>query len=80
MSGRRYETWGVKAITMFPAGYFPQVAINDKRFFPLYAKCIELDIPICVTTGICGPRVPSACQATELIDEGVLTGLEGHDD
>ena len=47
----------------------PQVPINDKRFFPLYAKCIELDIPICGTTGICGPRVPSACQDTMLIDE-----------
>ena len=43
--------------------------INDKKFFPIYAKCIELDIPICVSTGICGPRVPSACQDTMLIDE-----------
>jgi uncharacterized protein len=37
--------------------------------YPLYAKCIELDIPICVTAGICGPRVPSACQDVALIDE-----------
>ena len=63
------ETLGIKAAIAFPAGYLPQVPINDKRFFPLYAKCIELDIPICVTTGICGPRVPSACQDTMLIDE-----------
>ena len=66
---KAHETLGVKAAVAFPAGYLPQVAINDKRFFPLYAKCVELDIPICVTTGIAGPRVPSACQATELIDE-----------
>jgi len=66
---KAYETLGVKAAMAFPAGYLPQVPINDKRFYPLYAKCIELDIPICVTTGICGPRVPSACQHTELIDE-----------
>ena len=66
---KAYETLGIKSAIAFPAGYLPQVPINDKKFFPLYAKCIELDIPICVTTGICGPRVPSACQRTELIDE-----------
>ena len=27
----------------------PQVPINDKKFYPFYAKCVELDIPICVT-------------------------------
>jgi predicted TIM-barrel fold metal-dependent hydrolase len=66
---KAYETLGIKSAIAFPAGYLPQVPINDKKFFPLYAKCIELDIPICVTTGICGPRVPSACQDTMLIDE-----------
>jgi predicted TIM-barrel fold metal-dependent hydrolase len=66
---KAYETIGIKAAMAFPAGYLPQVPINDKRFYPLYAKCIELDIPICVCTGICGPRVPSACQETMLIDE-----------
>ncbi len=66
---KAYETFGIKAATAFPAGYLPQVPINDKRFYPFYAKCIELDIPICVCTGVCGPRVPSACQETMLIDE-----------
>ena len=66
---KAYETLGIKSAMAFPAGYLPQVPINDKRFYPLYAKCIELDIPICVCTGICGPRVPSACQETMLIDE-----------
>ena len=66
---KAYETIGIKAAIAFPAGCLPQVPINDKKFFPLYAKCIELDIPICVCTGICGPRVPSACQDTMLIDE-----------
>ena len=52
-----------------PPGMNPQVPINDKRFYPLYAKCIELDIPICITTGVPGPRVPMLCQKTELLDE-----------
>lgn len=66
---RAVEQLGVKAATAFPAGLTPQVPINDKRFFPIYAKCVELDIPICVCTGVPGPRVPMACQKTELIDE-----------
>ncbi len=66
---RAHDELGVKAASAFPAGLHPQVPINDKKFFPLYAKCIELDLPICVTTGVPGPRVPMACQKTELIDE-----------
>jgi predicted TIM-barrel fold metal-dependent hydrolase len=66
---RAYEEVGIKAATAFPAGLNPQVAINDKKFYPLYAKCIELDIPICVCAGVPGPRVPMAPQRVELIDE-----------
>jgi predicted TIM-barrel fold metal-dependent hydrolase len=66
---RAHETYGIKAATAFPAGMMPQVPINDKKFYPLYAKCIELDIPICITTGVPGPRVPMLCQKTELLDE-----------
>jgi predicted TIM-barrel fold metal-dependent hydrolase len=66
---RAYEELGIKAASAFPAGMSPQVPINDKKLFPIYAKCIELDIPICCTTGVPGPRVPMACQKTELIDE-----------
>ena len=53
------EKHGVKASTAFPAGVLPQVPINDKKFYPFYAKCVELDIPIFVCSGIPGPRVPS---------------------
>jgi predicted TIM-barrel fold metal-dependent hydrolase len=66
---RAHEAYGIKAATAFPAGMAPQVPINDKKFYPLYAKCIELDIPICITTGVPGPRVPMLCQKTELLDE-----------
>jgi predicted TIM-barrel fold metal-dependent hydrolase len=60
---------GVKAATAFPAGLTPQVPINDKKFYPIYAKCVELDIPICVCAGVPGPRVPFAPQQVSLIDE-----------
>ena len=60
---------GVKAATAFPAGLTPQVPINDKKFYPIYAKCVELDIPICVCAGVPGPRVPFGVQDVALIDE-----------
>jgi uncharacterized protein len=66
---RAHETWGVRAVTMFPAGMLPQVPINDRKMYPIYAKCVELGIPVFVTAGVPGPRVPFACQRVELIDE-----------
>jgi predicted TIM-barrel fold metal-dependent hydrolase len=64
-----YEQLGVKAATAFPAGLCPQVPINDNKFYPLYAKCVELDIPICICAGVPGPRVPMAVQDVALLDE-----------
>jgi predicted TIM-barrel fold metal-dependent hydrolase len=66
---REYETFGVRAVGVFPAGTFPQVPINDKKMYPLYAKCVELGIPIFCCAGVPGPRLKSACQHVELIDE-----------
>jgi predicted TIM-barrel fold metal-dependent hydrolase len=66
---RQVRELGIVAATAFPAGYNPQVPINDKRFYPLYAKCIELDIPMFITAGVPGPRVPMQCQHVELLDE-----------
>ncbi len=63
------EAYGVKAATAFPAGCVPQVPINDRKFYPLYAACVDLDIPIFVCAGVPGPRVPMACQDVALIDE-----------
>jgi hypothetical protein len=66
---RAVEEFGVKAASAFPCGLNPQVPINDKKFFPIYATCIELDIPINVCAGVPGPRVPFAPQYVGLIDE-----------
>ena len=53
-----YETWGIRAATAFPAGSFPQVAINDRKMYPIYAKCVELGIPIFCCAGVPGPEGP----------------------
>ncbi|MEZ5144043.1 MAG: amidohydrolase family protein [Acidimicrobiales bacterium] len=60
---------GARSAQWFPAGNNPQVPINDRRAYPIYAACIELDIPIFVCAGVPGPRVPMAPQHVELIDE-----------
>lgn len=32
---------------------------TDRRYYPLYAECIELDIPVCLQVGHTGPLCPS---------------------
>jgi hypothetical protein len=66
---RAFTEFNIVAATAFPAGYFPQVPIDDRRFFPIYAKCVELDIPICITAGVPGPRLPMDCQRVDRLDE-----------
>lgn len=66
---RMKAEWNIKAVTGFPAGLVPQVPIDDRRWYPIYAKCIELDLPFCCTVGVPGPRIPMAPQKVELIDE-----------
>jgi predicted TIM-barrel fold metal-dependent hydrolase len=63
------EQLDVRSVQVFPAGLTPQVPINDKKMYPLYAKCVELDLPIFVNAGVPGPRLPMACQDVALIDE-----------
>jgi uncharacterized protein len=42
------KEWGMKGLKLHPAaGFFP----NDRRFYPLYRKCVELKIPIIFHSG-----------------------------
>ena len=66
---RAYETLGIKAVTGFPSGTLPQVPIDDKRWYPIYAKCVELGLPFCCTVGVPGPRIPMETQKVEHLDE-----------
>ncbi len=66
---RLHRDLGIKAVTGFPSGTCPQVPIDDKRWYPIYAKCVELDLPFCCCVGVPGPRLPMAPQRVELIDE-----------
>jgi predicted TIM-barrel fold metal-dependent hydrolase len=59
----------IKAVTTFPAGCNPQVPVSDRRYYPIYQVCVDLDLPIIVNAGIAGPRVPSACQDVMHFDQ-----------
>ena len=60
---------GIKAVTTFPAGCIPQVPVSDRRYYPIYQTCIDLDIPIIANAGIPGPRFPAECQNVMHFDQ-----------
>ena len=66
---RQYEELGVRSFGAFNCGYNPQVAIDDAKMYPIYAKCVELDVPIFSCVGVPGPRFPLWPQKVELIDQ-----------
>jgi predicted TIM-barrel fold metal-dependent hydrolase len=45
---------------------------DDRVYYPVYAKCIELDLPISINTGIPGPPMPGKCQDPMYLDEVCL--------
>jgi predicted TIM-barrel fold metal-dependent hydrolase len=59
----------IKGVSFFPSGQNPPVAINDKKAYPIYAKCIELDLPIFINVGVPGPRIPMMPQWVGHLDE-----------
>lgn len=66
---RAHQEHGIRAVTTFPAGVNPQIPINDKLWYPIYAKCVELDLPVFVATGVPGPRVKMMAQYVGHLDE-----------
>ena len=66
---RQYEKFGVRAFGAFNAGYNPQVGIGDALMYPIYAKCVELGVPIFSCAGVPGPRFPMWPQEVRLIDQ-----------
>ncbi len=66
---RLHAEYDIRSVSVFPAGTCPQVAINDKQMYPIYAACVEMDIPILLNVGVPGPRIPMQTQKVEHIDE-----------
>ncbi len=64
----QYEEFGVRAFTAFNAGYTPQVGLDEALMYPIYAKCVELGVPIFSCVGVPGPRFPMWPQHVERLD------------
>ncbi len=45
---------------------------DDRVYYPVYAKAVELRLPVTVTTGIPGPPLPGRCQDPMHLDEVCL--------
>jgi hypothetical protein len=55
---RAVQQLGLRGVALDPYG--GQVTANDRRFYPVYAKCAELAVPVVITTGplpFAGPRL-----------------------
>jgi predicted TIM-barrel fold metal-dependent hydrolase len=52
--------------------FYLDIAPNEAIYYPLYAKCVELDLPITVNTGIPGPPAPGECQNPMHLDKVCL--------
>ena len=69
---RAVRVLGFKALRVLP--WLWNRPPNDKLYFPLYVKCIELDIPFCTQVGHTGPLMPSEPgRPIPYLDEVALT-------
>jgi uncharacterized protein len=48
---------GFKGLRLLP--WLWNLPPNDRRYYPLYAECVELDVPFCLQVGHAGPLKPS---------------------
>ena len=63
-----HKEFNVRMAGTFPAGNMPQTPVDGANMYPLYAKCVELDIACGLNMGVPGPRVPMDCQKVERLD------------
>lgn len=67
---RAVKEAGVVAARLFPAG--SGVAIDHPLCYPIYAKCVELGVPVTVNVGVPGPLRPAELQRPMRLDEVLL--------
>jgi len=54
---RSVEELGMRALRVLP--WWWDLPPDDRRYYPLYAACIDLGIPFCLQVGHTGPLCPS---------------------
>lgn len=66
---REFDEGKIKGVSFFPSGQQPPVPIDHRLAYPIYAKCVELDLPIFINVGFPGPRVPMMAQWVGHLDQ-----------
>jgi uncharacterized protein len=68
-TGQMREVWALEALAKSHPVVMARVVPfgtdtppSHPNYFPLYVKCIELDLPVSINTGLPGPPVPGECQ------------------
>lgn len=71
---RRLEEWvrsgGFKGAHLHTYGF--GIPINDRRYYPFYAKCVELGVPVVMQVGHSAERMPSSMARPILVDDIAL--------
>jgi uncharacterized protein len=87
---RAVRQLGLRGLRVLP--WLWNLPPNDRRYYPLYAECIELQIPFCLQVGHTGPMCPSepgrpipyldevALEFPELVIVGGHLGYPWHDE
>lgn len=63
------EKYPVVMARVVPFALDNPIPPSHPHYYPLYTKCIELDLPIAINTGICGPVRPSDAQNPMHLDQ-----------
>jgi predicted TIM-barrel fold metal-dependent hydrolase len=49
-----------------------QYDLNHRLYYPVYAACAELGLPVSINVGVPGPQVRSACQHPQLLEDVLI--------
>lgn len=49
-----------------------QYPLNHRLYYPVYATCEELGLPVSINVGVPGPRVRSGCQDPRLLEDVLI--------
>jgi predicted TIM-barrel fold metal-dependent hydrolase len=66
---------GLRGLRLEPYGYgngMVGAPPNEKMYWPVYAKCVELGLPVCIQVGHTGPLLPSEAGRPIYLDEVAL--------
>jgi len=52
--------------------FLAQYELNHRLYYPVYAACAELGLPVSINIGVPGPRARSACQHPALLEDVLI--------